>query len=735
MRHAGHADSRGAFWTAVATAHIDHPSPSTMKLRRHRLLLLPVAVLAVASGRNALAQVAAPEVVVRGQAVPAQTEARPADTLSGEDLRRQASGTLGETVSQMPGTHNASFGPAVGLPVIRGMSGPRVRIAVDGLGTHDASSLSPDHAVTLEPMIVDEVRVLRGPETVRYGSGAIGGAVEVSDGRIVTRRLAKGVEARVEARYGSNGHERAGAARIRGGSGGLVLHADVFRRERGNLGIPGLAIDEAAVLQQFGAPTRRNTRESVANTDAQVHGGGLGLSWVGERLHLGASVGSIANNYGIPPGGHSQSGTVLLDPTTIEGQNVRIDMAQTRADVKGEVFLDLPYLSSLRLRAGTADYRHDELDNGRVVTTFTNRAQEARVETQHALTRLSAGNFGLHLLSRDVAAMGQEAYIPRSLVDARAAYLTEKLDFGWLGLEGAYRAEWQDVSPDPMVRGGNTFVFPATSYRPATWSLAATVRFSPRTRLTGTWSRPQRAPEVTELYSFGPHLATRTYDVGNRNLQVESMRRADVGLHHEWDTGHVRVNAFRYEADGYIYLQNRGLFYDLDRRRIIARCVRPERCLPVYQYDQQDAVFNGYEAEWLVRFTRSPLGPMEALLFTDAVRARFTNAAGGDVPRMPPRRAGVEVTHYADAGWVTRLRWTHAMAQDNPGINEARSEAYDLVNLSVDRAFSAPGGVELTLYAQARNLLNEEIRASTSFLRSFAPEPGRRIDLGVRATF
>jgi iron complex outermembrane receptor protein len=706
-----------------------------MKLLRHPVLLLPLAASLLTPDRAALSQVAAPEVVVRGQAAPTETEVRPADTLSGEDLRRQASGTLGETVSQMPGTHNASFGPAVGLPVIRGMSGPRVRIAVDGLGTHDASSLSPDHAVTLEPMIVDEVRVLRGPETVRYGSGAIGGAVEVSDGRIVTRRLSKGVEGRVEARYGSNGHERAGAARIRGGSGGLVLHADMFRRERGNLGIPGLAIDEAAVLQQFGAPTRRNTRESVANTDARVYGGGLGLSWVGDRLHLGASVGSIANNYGIPPGGHSQSGTVLLDPTTIEGQNVRIDMAQTRADVKSELFLDLPRLRSLRLRAGIADYRHDELDNGRVVTTFSNRAQEARLETQHALTSLSAGNLGLHILNREVAAVGQEAYIPRSLVDVRAAYLSEKIELGWLGLEGAYRTEWQDVSPDPMVRGGNTFVFPQTSYRPATWSLAATVRFDARTRLTGTLSRPQRAPEVTELYSFGPHLATRTYDVGNRNLRVESMSRVDLGLQHEMESGHLRLNAFRYEADGFIYLQNRGLFYDLDRRRIIPRCVQPERCLPVYQYDQQDAVFNGYEAEWLMRFNRSPVGPMEALLFTDAVRGRFTGATTGDVPRLPPRRAGIELTHYADAGWITRLRWTHAMAQDNPGANEARSESYDLVNLSVDRAFAAPGGVELTLYAQARNLLNEEIRASTSFLRSFAPEPGRRIDLGVRATF
>lgn len=679
--------------------------------------------------------VEAPTVVVRGAAVAApEADGKPADTLAGEDLRRHAAGTLGETVAHMPGTHNASFGPGVGLPVIRGFSGSRVRIAIDGMGTHDASSLSPDHAVAFEPLLAEEIRVVRGPETVRHGSSAIGGAVELSDGRILTKRLRRPVEAAAEARAGSNGHERAEALKLRGSTGPLILHVDGFHRERGNLGIPGNAIDAEAIQRQFGLPATGNTREYVPNTDIRNHGGGIGLSYVGERLHLGASVGSLESNYGIPPGGHSHAGTVLLDPTAIEGQNIRIDMQQTRFDVKGELFLPHAALRSVRLRAARVQYRHDEVDGSRVITTFSNRVSEYRLEGDHGRDRLR-GTVGMHLVDRDFSALGEEAFVPRSLVNVRAGYLIEKYDTPWFTVEGAWRTEDQEILPDPIVRTGRQFVFPATSFQPTTWSAALSVKFGPRSRLTGTLSRPERAPDVQELYSLGPHLATRTYAIGNRNLRLESMQRTDLGFAHEWSGGVIQLNAFRYEARDFIYQRARGLFYDLDGRRINALCVSLERCLPVYQYDQQNANFNGYEAQITLRTPDTRIGALEWTLFTDAVRGRFTTPGAGDVPRLPPRRTGFEIAHFTESGWATRLRWTHAAAQANPGNGETESPGYNLVNLSTDRTFDTVGRVEWTVFAHARNLLNEDIRNAVSFLRSFAPEAGRRVELGIRAKF
>lgn len=678
----------------------------------------------------------APEVQVRGRAeTEAVLGAQPASSLTGDTLRRSVSNTLGETVSEMAGTHNSSFGPGVGVPVIRGMSGPRVKIAVDGIGTHDASSMSPDHAITVEPMLAEEIRVLRGPETIRYGSGAIGGAVEVSDGRIARRRLDRPFAGSAEGRYGTNGREKSGAVKLKGGTGPLVFEVDGFFRERGNLGIPGKAIDEAAVAEQFGLTNIPNTTHSVANTNLRTHGGGGGLTYVGDRLLLGISTGSIENNYGIPPGGHVHTAATLLDPTIIQGGNVRIDMQQTRHDYKAEWKPGRPWLDAVRARGGSVDYRHDEVDGPRIATTFDNRVNEYRLEADHRIgTRLS-GTLGGHLIDREFSAQGIEVFVPRTAARTHAFHLSEKLDLGPVTFEAAWRDERQFMDPETIRRGTRVTVFPETTYRARSAAASATLRLGPGTRLTGMWSRPERAPDIQELYSNGPHLATRSFNIGNRRLEVESMRRTDLGITHEWSRGAVKLNAFRYEADGFIYLRTVGTFYDLDSRTTRLRCVRLERCLPVLQHDQNDAVFNGYEGEFLLRFPDTRWGAFETTFFADAVRARFLSATLGDVPRIPPRRTGVEVTWFRDDDWTVRLRWTRAAAQSNPGLNETSTEGYDLVNFSMDKRFERSGAFSYTVFVHARNLLNEEIRNSASFLRSFSPEAGRRLEMGVRADF
>jgi len=680
--------------------------------------------------------VRAPEVQVRGRVeAPAVRGAEPAGSLTGDALRRSQSNTLGETVSEMAGTHNSSFGPGVGVPVIRGMSGPRVRIAVDGIGTHDASAMSPDHAITVEPMLAEEIRVLRGPETIRYGSGAIGGAVEVSDGRIARRRLDGPFAGSAEGRYGTNGREKSGAVKLKAGSGPLVLEADAFFRERGNLGIPGRAVDEAAVATQFGLTDIRNTTGFVPNTNLRTHGGGGGLTYVGDRLLLGISTGSIENNYGIPPGGHSHNNTPLLDPTLVDGGNVRIDMQQSRHDYKAEWKHGRPWLEALRFRGGSVNYRHDEVDGQRISSTFRNRVDEYRLEADHRFGGRLSGTWGAHLVDRDFSALGTEAFVPRTPVRSHAFHLSETLDLGPVTFEAAWRDERQHTRPDPLRRGTSIAVFPDTTFRARSAAASVTLRLGRGTRLTGMWSRPERAPDVQEMFSLGPHLATRSYNIGNRRLDVESMRRADLGLVHEWAGGAVKLNAFRYEADGFIYLRSIGTFYDLDRQRIQRTCVRLERCLPVLQYDQQDAVFNGYEAEYLLRFPDTRWGAFETTFFTDAVRARFQGPGAGDVPRIPPRRTGIEVTWFRDDDWTLRLRWTRASAQGNPGVNETPTAGYDLVNLSLDKRFEAGGTMAYTVFVHARNLLDEEIRNSASFLRSFSPEAGRRLEVGMRADF
>ncbi|NOQ77102.1 MAG: TonB-dependent receptor plug domain-containing protein, partial [Methylococcaceae bacterium] len=110
--------------------------------------------------------------------------ALPVSILSGDELRMKASSSIGETLKNEPGITSQSFGPGVGQPVIRGQSGSRVHVLQNGLGSLDVSSLSPDHSNSTEALWAERIEVLRGPATLLYGSGAIGGVVNVLDNRI-----------------------------------------------------------------------------------------------------------------------------------------------------------------------------------------------------------------------------------------------------------------------------------------------------------------------------------------------------------------------------------------------------------------------------------------------------------------------------------------------------------------------------------------------------------------------
>ena len=166
--------------------------------------------------------------------------ALPVTVLSGEQLRRQASATLGATLSNSPGLANASFGPGVGQPVIRGQAGPRVTVLQNGTRSADASNISADHAVAVEPLLADSVEVLRGPATLLYGGGAIGGVVNVVDNRIPTRALDE-VSAAAEVRHDRATSGDTFVGRLEGGNGKLAWHVDGLYRDWDEVEIPGLA--------------------------------------------------------------------------------------------------------------------------------------------------------------------------------------------------------------------------------------------------------------------------------------------------------------------------------------------------------------------------------------------------------------------------------------------------------------------------------------------------------------
>lgn len=708
----------------------------------------------IPSSQNAIDVIELEEIEVIG--IPDAPLAPQQSTLKGKALQLQQSDTLGKTLEQELGVSNASFGPGVGLPVVRGLTGSRVRLLQGGIGSHDASSLSPDHAVAIEPLFAEEITVLRGPETIRYGGNAIGGIVDVKDNRIPERLPKHLIDGALETRYDTNGEGTNSAFKVDIGKEWLALNVAGFFRSRGNTQIPGQAIDAEYIQQQFGIGDVNNVSGTIPNTDNQSLGGSVGLSWLGDKGMAGLSVSHTDNQYGVPKGSHA------LDPNHLEGglelilpqindlsgfedilgpqalfPNIRLDMRQTRYDFKSEWYEPLSGIERISFRYGLVDYQHIELERGLPFTIFKNGVGEGRVEIDHHALENLTGTVGVQWINRDFSALGVETYVPETSQDSLGFYTTQAYTWNKWEFKVGLRTEqsWIDPNANTLKLRGNSL--PPTplpndlSFQAESASFAVKWSVLDDAALTLTLNRSKRSPDIQELLSLGPHLSTRSFDIGNVQLKNETVNMVDLGF--DWQTERVgfRANAYYNQTDDFIYQRNTGFVYEVDTEVIRQRCVSAAECVPMYAYDQRDATFIGYEAEMKGTLAKMAYGDVSLKVFSDYVRGTFKE---GDVPRMPPLRYGTELGFGNDT-WNTALRYTRSETQERAGFNENTTSGFHLLTATADYQLKMSDAMQLSLFAKASNLLNEDMRSSVSFLRNYAPEPGRSFVLGARVTF
>lgn len=616
--------------------------------------------------------------------------------LSGDELRQEAAATIGETLSNQLGVSSAGFGPGVGLPVIRGQSANRVRVMQDSIGTLDVSSASPDHAVAIEPLQAQRIEVLRGPATLRYGSGAIGGVVNVIDNRIPDK-VPDGLEGAVELRHATVNDENAGVFTLDGGAPGIAWHMDGLYRDSNDLEIEGLAalnVDDAS----------ETTDGFIVNTNTQTRGGTVGISRLGEKGFIGFSVSHVENNYGIPPGAHAEDDEETPVVEESGDEFVRINLRQTRYDLKGELKTPFTGFEKLTFRVGYNDYQHQELEGGMPGTLFSSDALEGRIELVHSPFKGWHGAVGLQLLDQDFSAIGEEAIIPKSQIRNYGVFFVEEYRRdSWIYEVGA-RIDEQRIEPISEQVVDHTSLSASAS---AQW------HFSTHQSLGLILSRAQRPPAVEELFSFGPHLATASFDVGDAKLDEETSLNLEMGYH--WHSEiEASVNLFYNRIDAFIYRRNTGA-EDI------------EEGLPIFAYDQEDATFKGLEAELTL-----PLSTGWRLrLFGDSVRAELDRS--GDVPRIPPARLGTELQFSADH-WEAELRLTEVAEQNRPGEFEVKTDGYTNLETRLNYRINLHG-LDYLIFLKGSNLLDEEIRNATSFLRDAAPAAGRNLQLGLRISF
>ena len=641
--------------------------------------------------------------------------ARPVTVLSGEELQKKMGTTIGDTLKNELGITSQSFGPGVGTPVIRGQSGPRVRVLQNSIGNNDVSSLSPDHANGVNPISAERIEVLRGPSTLLYGNGAIGGIVNVIDNRIpeqVPDKLLGGAAAQ---RYDSASDLTSSALKLDGGKDKFAFHLDGFYNDQNNTHIGGQQIDESAARATDptleGTPVLNNPNGVIPNSNARSRGGSAGASVIGDIGLVGAAINSLENNYGIPPNGTG-------------GAPVRVQMNQTKYDFKGQLNQPFALAKELRLKFGYTDYKHVELDNGEAATTFLNKTYESRLELEHQPLGIVKGVMGFQSVNSDFSALGAEALVPKSKIDSYGLFAVESFKIKDITYELGLRGEWQGISPETT--------YSSVSYVPLSGSVSALWDITKQHQLSLGVTQSQRAPQIQELFSNGVHEATMSYEKGDVNLQKEISYNLDLGykFNTSWMTS--ELNLFNNWVNDYIYQQQDYQVYNEVIEDFQLICSDPGACVPVLQSAQANAIFRGFEAKTLFPLMQNHYGAIDLTLFGDYTRGTFDQ--GGNVPRMPPLRYGFELS-YEKNDITTQARLTRGEAQNDAGENQSNTPGYLLLNLGAQYQLATFHQSEVQLFAAGKNMLNENIRNSTSYLRNFAPDPGRSAEIGIRVSY
>jgi len=675
----------------------------------------------------------------------AESLARPVDVLAGERLDEQKAGTLGDTVAKLPGVQSTFFGPGVGRPIIRGQEGPRVAVLSNGMGNMDASTVSADHATSIEPFLADQIEVLKGPATLLFGSGAIGGAVNVVDGRIARELPDRPLSGRAELRGNSVNDERSGMFRLDGVSGNVVLHVDGLVRNGDDYRIPGYAVidgleDHSGHDHEEG-DTDEPRRGRLDNSSIRTRAGGVGATWLGDDGYFGVSASTYRTNYGIPNGAHVHADDDHDhdhdhdhgDEEEGDEHDVRIDMVQNRFEAKGGIYQPTSFLKNITLRTAYTDYEHTELEAGTPATRFTNRGIEGRLEAVQEQIGGWDGAFGLQFGNSDFGAKGEEAFVPDTATKNIGLFVLQEKQFGPLKLELGGRHDQVKLDPTGDYRART---FDATNLSAAgIWTLndAVDLRFG--------IDSSERAPTNEELYAAGAHIATRSLEIGDANLKTERGQRVELGIHTHSDRVDFSASIYQTKFKDFIYLADTGVV----------------ESLPVRLWTQQDATFKGAEAEALLHLFEGNTGDWDLRVFGDYVKAELDGSGSrsvdiavphgdhnhnytvdlantGYLPRIAPGRVGADL-RWAKDGWRASVGAVRYSSQKDVAQNEEPSNGYTLVDAHFAYRWDRTDSNSYEVFLDGSNLTNREVRPHTSLLRDYSPLPGRGVAFGIRAYF
>ena len=640
--------------------------------------------------------------------------------LDEEELTHDVRPSIGETLASQPGVSSSSFGPTASRPILRGLSGERVRVLVDGIGSLDLSASDPDHAVAINPLTAERIEVLRGPSALLFGSSAIGGVVNVIDTRI-PRHVPDGpVAANGLAAFGSAADERSGNLSVDLPIGGrFVAHADGSYSKYDDLKIGGFVLSDPLRHEALASPdpavrALADLKDKLPNTAGRTDDIAGGLAYVDGSLNIGLSYNHHDARYGVPI-------RYSLDPA-VEPERPTIDAHQDRGDVRANVPIGGGFLEQFEFRGGISKYRHNELEeDGAIGSRFFTDGGELRADVVQANRGSWGGTTGIQYLDNDVRIRGEEKYLPDSRNKQFGIFTLQSLVRGPVRFEGGLRVEFAKLDADEdeqiAANGGPIGMNPISrSFTALSGSVGANYEFVSGWRAGLSLSHSERSPAIDELFSNGPHGGSQQFLVGDPDLAKERSNAIELSVHRTTGPVHFQGSLYYSRFASFIFQTPTGAI---------------RSGLPIYVYDEGKADYYGFELQSDAKLG-SALGiDWGAELVSDAVRATIENF--GPAPLIPPLRILGAMT--GSRGQVDgRLEVEHAFGHDRTAPNETDTQGYTVINASLDwHPFAADP--ELTFSLQGENLFDVDARRSTSVLKDFAPLGGRDIRLTARIGF
>ena len=737
-------------------------------MKKHHILILILSIPGFTFAQDV------EEVVTSALADQSQIE-NPLHLVKSDDIESEPTTSLGEALDGLTGVGSADYGAAIGQPIIRGMSGARIKVLNNGLVVRDVAGIGADHPNDIDLSNATQIEIVKGPASMLYANGTLGGIINIVDNSIAKTDF--------DGFSGSLGYE---TQEVNDGSvssfnfqhnvAGLNFTLSALESDFENYVTPRGSIIEDGF---------RTDESIVMNSDSAADLSKFGVSKTGDWGYIGMSVSSNERLHGIPFHGeehghdeHHDDDHETMDEDEHEGEEhdehegERI-FAMTDSDVfslQGSLNLNNGMVNKVDYFFQTTDYalmeqhaeehgeeHHDDEDHegedhegeehdeheghSEEPTLFTNDATEFGMIFDLS-NDVRTQKISLNFVEEDMAIVGEEAFMRPTMSEEFTIGYYMSQEIGAANLDLAIRLD--DITRDGSVaemhhdddhetmdedehEGEEEIENYSFNYSTANYSLQVSQDLTDNLSLVFGATSAERAPGAQELFMNGPHLATRRFEVGNVNLSSEVSNNLDMTLNYAADSVFAKFSAYTNNVDNYIYLMD-----ETEEEHEDHEDEHEHGDLILAEYLQNDAKFTGYEFE-LGNSYQLDNGVLTATVGLDAVEAKFKDS-GMFVPRIMPKRRFMNLD-YVSGDYSAGVSYKEVQPQDNIAEGETGTDGYRMLDLDASKTFDLGDGVTFRSSIFVKNLLDETARNHTSFVKNEVPLAGRNVGFKFRITF